>query len=74
MRSETPSEYLTLTLTRQEKELLLRLADEHGATLRGYVRKLIRDAGNAVAARGCSEPAPKSASDLEEMEGQQNES
>lgn len=48
MRQEPASEYLTVTLTKQEKELLHRLAYEQGATMRGYVRKLIRDAGSRL--------------------------
>ena len=50
MRSDTLSEYFSVTLTKQEKELLRRLAEERGATMRGYIRKLIRDAGSRFTA------------------------
>lgn len=34
----------TISLTQQDKKLLARLAYERGATMSGFVRKLIRDA------------------------------
>jgi hypothetical protein len=35
---------LTVTLTPSDREALGRMAQAHGATLRGTIRKLIRDA------------------------------
>lgn len=39
---EPLSHNATLTLTPTERELLDRMADEDGSTLRGFIRKLIR--------------------------------
>ncbi len=44
MRKEALSNRFQLTLTEHEKDLLERLSYEQGATMRGYLRKLIRDA------------------------------
>ena len=44
---ESRTEVLTLTLTRREKDTLQQMAQEHGATMRGIVRKLIRDAARS---------------------------
>ncbi len=43
------SEFFTISMTRQEKVLLEKLAYEQGATMRGYLRKLIRDAAASKA-------------------------
>jgi hypothetical protein len=42
------SAVFTLTLSEQEKRLLARLAYERGATMSGFVRKLIRDAARTT--------------------------
>lgn len=43
MRREAHSETVTLTLTRQERLLLERLAIQNGATMRGLLRYVIRE-------------------------------
>jgi len=44
LRKEPLSGYLAVNLTPSDKEALERIAEEHGATLSGMIRKLIRDA------------------------------
>jgi hypothetical protein len=47
MTEEVLSEYMTLTMTPSDKQALVRMSNEQGATMRGYIRKLIRDAARA---------------------------
>jgi hypothetical protein len=44
MKREPLTQYMGLNMTASERAALERLAEEHGATLSGTIRKLIRDA------------------------------
>ena len=48
MQREPKSEPFSMQMTREERLLLERLAEERGATLSGVIRKLLRDAGKSV--------------------------
>jgi hypothetical protein len=48
MDREQNTEVLTVTVSRSEKDLLVGLAYERGATLSGLIRKMIRDAAGAA--------------------------
>lgn len=48
MNSDPLCELFSVQMTQHEKRLLQQLAYEQGATMSGFVRKLIRDAGAAI--------------------------
>ena len=52
MRQESLCRTFTLTLTPRDRVSLEKLSIEHGATMRGYLRKLLRDAAASELKRG----------------------
>ncbi len=57
MQREVLSEPVTVVLTTQEKQQLIELARAHGATMRGTIRRLIRDAAQGGQNAGAGSPA-----------------
>lgn len=48
MKRETLSEFITLTMTPEDRASLEYMAHEQGATLRGFIRRLIRNAASSI--------------------------